>query len=73
MSDKNPGVAVGQVYKDNQADACGYTRTLHVQRILNSTHCACLCEESGLTTRIRMDRMFTDGKPRKSGYRLVTP
>lgn len=73
---KFSGVSVGQVYTDNQAAAyagAAYKRTLSVTRILNDTHCMCFCEESGVTSRIRMDRMFTDGKPRKYGYNLVTP
>ena len=58
----------GDTIRDNDPREDG--RTLTVERVeAGYAHCASPC--SAHRTRIRLDRIYTDDKPRRSGFSLT--
>lgn len=64
-------IGIGDHLKDNDPRTKG--RTLYVRKVQGGyAHCA--TEVMGqVRTRVRLDRSYTDGKPRRSGYSFVPP
>ena len=58
----------GDKIRDNDPRENG--RTLTVEHVEDG-HAHCTSPRSAYRTRIRLDRIYTDDKPRKSGFSLV--
>lgn len=62
-------IGIGDHLKDNDPRSKG--RTLYVRKV-QGTHAYCATEVMGTKlTRVRLDRIHEDSKPRRTGYSLI--
>lgn len=63
-------IRIGSILKDNDP-RLKEERLLYVRKI-HDGFAYCDTDTTGIPTRVRMDRIHSDGKPRRTGYDVVT-